>query len=49
MNNKEMKCPICKDIFYTEIENENDDWVGNLLCMNCFTVFTKEGKIVERG
>ena len=47
--NNETKCPICRDIFYTEIENESEEWNGRLLCMNCWTVFTKEGKIVERG
>jgi hypothetical protein len=48
-NITETKCPVCKDIFYTEIKEEKHYPKDSLLCMNCWTVFNKEGKIIERG
>ena len=53
-----MKCPACKDEFYTKIEGEKDTitdtllynpYEGNYLCLNCMTVFSENGKIIERG
>ena len=44
-----MKCPACNDEFYTEIEEEPSYPEDSLLCLNCMTVFTKDGKIIERG
>jgi hypothetical protein len=41
------KCPACKDEFFTPIEEE-ENYKGCFLCLNCMTVF-KGKKIIERG
>ncbi len=42
------QCPNCKDIFFTEIEEEKE-YGGYYLCLNCMTIFDNEGNIIEKG
>jgi len=45
-----MKCPICEDNFYTKIEGEKGTiYEGHYLCLGCMTVFSKDGKVIEKG
>lgn len=45
-----MKCPFCKDEFYTKIQNEkNTIYEGNYLCLNCMSIFDKKENIIKRG